>query len=142
LFEAITDSINAFYFEAGGWSQPSFFNPITAPLIVSVVGNLPPLTDALSKPRFSLCRQIYYVTMCLTAGFLVQLFFIWRIFKFSKLYFGIKAGAILFAICIFIFLVSFPLINYINSDPTSNPVILKVSLVELATGLAFTDLVS
>jgi hypothetical protein len=72
-----------------------------------VVSNVTTLIDALSKHRISLWRQMN--TMCLTAGFLVQIFFIRRIFIFSRLYFGIKIKAILFAICVFMFLVSFPL---------------------------------
>jgi hypothetical protein len=58
LFEAVTDNLAAYYHEAGGgWGQPYKFNPITAPLVVSVTGKLPILIDAFSKPRILLCRQ-------------------------------------------------------------------------------------
>jgi hypothetical protein len=111
LFVAVTDFLTAYYYEAGGgWSQPYNYNVITAPLGVSVVANLPTLIDAFSKPRISLCRQIN--SMNLTAGFSVQMFFMWRIFTFSRLYFGTKIKAILFAICIFIFLVRFLLYSH------------------------------
>jgi hypothetical protein len=106
LFGATTDSLNTFYTEAGGWGLPYILNPIITPPVVSAIDNLPTLIDALSKPRISLCSQIK--TMCLTAGFSVQMFFTRRIFMFSRLYFGFKIKAILFAICVFTFLVSFP----------------------------------
>jgi hypothetical protein len=137
LFEAVADNFSAYTDAGGGWSQPYRWNQTTTPLVDSVIGNLPTLTDALSKFRISLCRQIN--TIWLTAGFSVQLFFTRRIFKFSKLYFGIKIRAVMFMVCIFIFLVS-SLPFQINSD--SNLVTLKTSLLELATGLATTDVVS
>jgi hypothetical protein len=64
LFEAVTDNINAYYYEAGGWGQPYIINPITTPLAASVVGNLPTLIDALSKPRMYFAAR--FKTMCLS----------------------------------------------------------------------------
>jgi hypothetical protein len=106
LFEAVADSLTAYYEEAGGgWSQP--YNIVPGTLVTSVVSNLPTLTGALSKSKVSPFWQIKI--MLLTAGFSVQLFFTWRIFKFSNLYFGIKIRAMLIIVCIFILLVSFSL---------------------------------
>jgi hypothetical protein len=65
LFGAVTDNLTAYYYEAGGgWGQPYIDNLITTPLVVDVLGNLPTLIDALSKPRITLCSQIK--TLCLS----------------------------------------------------------------------------
>jgi hypothetical protein len=58
LFGAVTDSLTAYYEEAGGgWGQPYNVGKFTTPLLISVVSNLPTLVDTLSKPRISLAGR-------------------------------------------------------------------------------------
>jgi hypothetical protein len=70
------------------------------------------------------------------AGFSVQSFYMWRIFKFLGILYGKKFKMAIHALCTFIFLVRLQLLINISGVD-----ILKVSLLALATGFITIDLV-
>jgi hypothetical protein len=106
IFEVAMDSVAAYGTDAHGWDQPTTTTLTGSDLIYLVVSNLPLVTNTLSKHRIN-SKSIFDTVP--PAGLAVQLFFIWRIFLFSKNYsgFGNKIKVTMFVICNLLLLASF-----------------------------------
>jgi hypothetical protein len=102
LIQVAMDSLAAFYLDTGGWGQ-SDVTSHSVKFRLTII--LPAVADPMSEPG-KFFTKFEILKPRLAAAFSVQLFFIWRIFLFSGLYFGIKIKRMMFAICIFILLVS------------------------------------
>jgi hypothetical protein len=105
VIETATGSIAAYGVNVLGWSQPDPITLLRPDTLVYITTNVPPTIDALSKLRITLYRHVFI--LYLIAGFFVQLFFTWRMFSLSKIFFGIKTKVAMFGICILTLLVSF-----------------------------------
>jgi hypothetical protein len=105
-FEVAIGSVVAYGVDAHGWNQSVATTFSLHDMAYIVMSNLPQLANTLSKHRSNFTNIFNTIP---SAGFAVQLFFIWRIFLFSKNYsgFGNKIKVTMFVICNLLLLASF-----------------------------------